>query len=439
MKHLNKIIYGVRILFVTVITVLTIFAIVGLMPSLSKILYLQLGPQLAKLFLDFSFKTLIIVLGALMFTFLFGRFYCSLICPFGLMQDFIGTVLNRKTGKTSNFYKARYLIAFIVFSLLFAGTVAGLKLLDPYTNFSIIVSNFFHSTSQLSLIMAIVIVLIITVLVFFKNRIFCTMICPVGTILGLFSKYGIYQLKMNSDCINCGKCEQDCPVGCIDGNIIDNERCIRCLKCLCSCPQHSVEYDMVKNNDVKFDISKRKFIINCAFAGIALIAVKNGFLWAKDNFQIIKKRPICPPGAESYEKLMDKCISCNLCVLNCKGKVLKSPDNDYNTVHLDFSSGKCEYDCNLCGKLCPTGAIKEMSLKEKQHCKIGTAQLNSSVCIGCCRCVDVCPTEALKFESNGRLPKLNEPLCIGCGACENTCPVNAISVIPLDEQIIIDM
>lgn len=440
-KTKNKIFYVLRISFAVLFFILTMFAFIGIIPNLQEIVYLQLGPNLAKLFSTFSILAIAIVLSILLVTFLFGRFYCSTICPFGLLQDFIGTVFGKKTGKASNYYKIRYIIALIVFAFLAAGSVILFKFLDPYTNFGLIVSNFLNSTSSLSLTHAVLVLVVVALLVILKNRIFCTTICPIGTILGLCSKAGIFKLHINSDCVNCGICEKECPAGCIDSNKIDNERCTRCLKCIANCSKQAIKYGKITKEEVKFDTSRRKFILGCAYFGIALATIKSGMLLAKEKLPKIKKTPICPPGAVSYGRFKSKCTSCNLCVTNCKGKVLKSPDSEHDTVHLDFSSGKCEYNCSLCNEICPTGALKKMSLKQKHYCQIGIAKIDYSKCLSCGSCIATCPTGALKKKEKAlsNTPELNSHLCIGCGACENNCGIKAITVEALDKQTIIDI
>lgn len=183
----------------------------------------------------------------------------------------------------------------------------------------------------------------------------------------------------------------------------------------------------------KFNSSRRKFILGGAILGVVLASAKVGQILSGKTLQLLKKKPILPPGAESYEKFVSKCISCGICVKNCPGKVIKEADFEYNTIHMDFKSGKCDYNCTVCNQICPSWALKKLKLEEKQNTKIGIAKLDSSKCIGCENCISQCPKGALKITENlgKKTPNINSNLCIGCGVCENICPANAIKIEPL--------
>jgi formate hydrogenlyase subunit 6/NADH:ubiquinone oxidoreductase subunit I len=108
--------------------------------------------------------------------------------------------------------------------------------------------------------------------------------------------------------------------------------------------------------------------------------------------------------------------------------------------------GYCEYNCTLCGQVCPTSAIKSLSIEEKKVWKIGIAYIDENRCIPfsmkteCLVCEEFCPIpeKAIVFRKVGgiRRPFVMEPLCIGCGACEAKCPLPdpAIVVINRDHK-----
>ncbi len=110
--------------------------------------------------------------------------------------------------------------------------------------------------------------------------------------------------------------------------------------------------------------------------------------------------------------------------------------------------GYCEFSCTLCGQVCPTGAIRKLSIPEKEAFVIGTAIFDKGRCLPfadqspCIVCEEHCPThdKAIKFKEvtvtnrEGNTVHLMQPyvipeLCIGCGICENKCPLPGHSAI----------
>lgn len=190
---------------------------------------------------------------------------------------------------------------------------------------------------------------------------------------------------------------------------------------------------MEDNEKDKINTSRRKFILGGAILGTVLASAKIGQVLSGKALQLLKKKPILPPGAESYDKFVSKCISCGICIKNCPGNVIKGADLEYNTIHMDFKSGKCDYDCTVCNQICPSWALKKLKLKEKQNFKIGQPKIDTEKCISCGNCAAECPKGAIKMkrDSSKKVPNAELSLCIGCGACENTCPVNAVKIEPL--------
>lgn len=431
--HGNKKPYIIRLVLAVICFSIAIFVFLTNIKPAAIIMSFNLGPALSKLFVDFSIITLIIVVFNLAAAFVFGRFYCSVFCPFGILQDFIGWIFRRKTGKTKNFPYIRYTIFAFCFAAMITGTTAVLRFFDPYSNFGNIITGFAdikHLTAYVWLPL-----LVITALVLWKNRIFCTTICPVGTLLGIFSKYGYNKLYISKDiCKGCGQCEKECPAGAIDSKqkTLDNERCTRCLRCVAKCPGKGILFGHIKE-EVKFEPSRRSFITAGIAAAAAIAVLAKGKDIAKNIVENLKKRPICPPGAGSVDEFTQKCTNCGLCVEHCKGKVLKKPDAEYETVHIDFSKGKCEFDCKNCSDVCPTGAIKKLSLKEKQNCRIGLVKMDKETCSKCGLCAHICPKGAIEARP-GQVPVYLPQKCIGCGACMQICPTHSIEIVSINKQ-----
>jgi len=105
---------------------------------------------------------------------------------------------------------------------------------------------------------------------------------------------------------------------------------------------------------------------------------------------------------------------------------------------MDFSSGFCNYDCTLCGEICPTGAIRLKDLDEKRQIRTGKSVFVIENCItytsgtDCGACSEHCPTKAVHmvpFKNGLVIPEINSEICTGCGACEYACPVRPLRAI----------
>lgn len=369
----------------------------------------------------------------LVLTLLFGRIYCSTLCPLGFYQELLIMLFKpfykKRPEKKSPHTVVGYFMAVILFGTLFGGTVALLRLLDPYS----ITGNALSGAAY-----GIIFIAVLTVLVFFKKRFFCTDICPVGAILGLLSRYSLFQIKIdNNSCKVCYLCEKVCPAGSIDvkNQTVNNETCIKCFKCLTHCQHSGISYQRKASKpkqQVAFNPSRRKFIIN----GVLLLALGAAFKGGVDlskNIAAKVKKIILPAGAVNPEKFANRCLNCNLCVANCPMKIIKKADKEIPVVHLEYGTKFCKYNCHKCSEVCPSGAIKKISLKEKQVTKIATAVINKNACIQCGLCVRECPRKVIT-KARGEFPQINESKCIGCGACQSVCPARAISMVAVEEQ-----
>ncbi len=428
----NKKPYIIRITCTILLFTLELLAFLPAGKPLAGLIQFNIAPAAARVITDFSITAIIIVGINLLAAFFFGRFYCSVFCPFGILQDIVGTFFRRKTGKTVNLPYIRYTVLAITFSFMLLGVTAVLRFLDPYSNFGNIVTGFVNiKTSSFAVFIPLAIII---VLVIWKNRIFCTTICPVGTLLGLCSKFSPKKLAISKDiCKGCGVCERECPTGAINSKEkeLDNERCIRCMRCIAVCPGDGISF--VTKEKEKFIPSRRTFITAGLVTAAAVTVFAKGKELALAIAEGLKKRPICPPGAGSVEDFVQKCTNCGLCVEHCKGKILKKPNEEYSTVHIDFSNGKCEFDCKNCSEVCPTGAIRKISLAEKQNCRIGLAKFNYEKCTKCGLCSAKCPKGAIVYQP-GKQPVYLASKCIGCGACESICPSGAIEIVAINTQ-----
>lgn len=452
-----------------------------------------------------------VVVGLVVLTLLVGRVYCSVICPMGVMQDIISWISGKRKKKQNRFSYSkevkwlRYgVLGFFVIALV-AGIGSLVALLAPYSSYGRIASNLFaplyrwgnnllaiiaaHIDSYAfyqtdvwlkslpTFIIAVVSFIIIAVLAWRNGRTYCNTICPVGTILGFFSRFSLFRPVINIQmCKNCSLCARRCKAACIDykNHKIDYSRCVACMDCLDNCKHGALklEYRLAKKNSIytsnsasstasstsenkqmkseKIDSSRRQFLTTTAlFAAAATVEAQtkkvDGGLAVIEDKQIPERAtPIIPPGAWSARHFAQHCTGCQLCVSECPNDVLR-PSTDLEKLmqpEMSYERGYCRPECTRCSEVCPAGAIKPITKADKSATRIGHAVWVKKNCIPmrdnieCGNCARHCPSGAILMvpsdpedETSIRIPVVNVERCIGCGACENLCPARPFSAI----------
>lgn len=417
--------------------VLAALAFAGLSAGTGSIIRVQFAPAFLSCFADFSCGVLAVTLLLLLLTFLFGRFYCTLLCPAGILQDLLSFVLRRKTRAPSDLPAVRYAAAGIVFGLLAGGCACGFLLLDPYSHAGRAAGAFLCGGAvPLALILAASL---------FRTRLFCSRLCPVGTLLGLVSAKGVFQISLRAEsCVKCGLCAKTCPAGCIDfkSGTVDNGRCIRCLNCFGVCAKKAVVFGLPPPRPA--DLSRRKFLLRASALAAGAAA---GFVLAKTGLSRLAaacaKTRILPPGAGDMERFAARCTGCQLCTANCPAHIIVPADGTAGPVSLDLSRGACRFDCKICSDVCPTGAIRKLTLPEKQRTRIALAEFHPETCLACLDdvscglCARACPVRAVKLHELGMPEGIRQELCLGCGACQQVCPATpkAMRIREVDVQI----
>lgn len=410
-----------------VVGIMAVLAFAGLFYPI-QVFDVQLTALLQRVLVDFSLFAAVLLAALLIISLLFGRIYCSMLCPLGLYQEFLMLLLRRRVPVQKN-RPYKYFLAAVVFGALIGGTAFLVRLIDPYTLFGSAASGAWLGLGVL---------LALAVLVWFRGRLFCSNICPVGVVFGLISKHALKQIYIEKDkCVSCGLCAAKCPTGSIDfkNKTVDNETCIKCFKCLGGCRRGGIHYGSKPSEKIAFNPARRRLLVSGAVVAVLALAVKGGVELGKTIAAKVKK-VILPAGAGNAEDFANRCLNCNLCVQNCPMKILKKADGDYPAVHVDYTDGFCDYDCNRCSAICPSGAIKRLTLAEKQKTQIGLVVINEEVCIKCGLCVMKCPRQAISRE-DGSFPLVDAGGCIGCGACKAACPVKAITIVPVEKQRIL--
>lgn len=414
--------YNIRLFIGSIFGLLSLVAFLGFYPL--KHLNIQIVPLFQRLIFDFSIISILLITILIILTLIFGRIYCSSFCPLGILQEIFSLIIKPESNSKKSYF-VKYIICLITLGALIGGSALLIRYIDPY--------SIFGSAITLS-IYGIAGIIVILALVFFKNRFFCTNICPVGTILGLISKVSLKKIYMNEECVSCGMCAKNCPAGCINHKekTVNNETCLKCFKCVSLCPKNAINYG---KQPVKFSFKRRQTILFMGALALLSAGYAAGLNLTKNIVQKVKE-VLLPAGAENQNRMANKCLNCNLCVNNCPNKIIVAADDNFDAIHLDYSKGKgyCDYNCKKCSEVCPSGAIKKISLEEKQKTRIGIAVI-SKECIGCGHCINACPVGAINIDKNKI--KIDGSKCIGCGKCATLCKMHAIKIFAVNDQHVI--
>ena len=435
-----------------------------------------------------ALNVVVIILLTLL-TIIFGRIYCSVICPLGVMQDLFGR-MGRKVKKHRYNYSAekkwlRYgMLSAFILSLL-AGVSSLVQLLAPYSAFGRIMAMVFQPLWKLGnnvlaeiaehydsyafysvdvwmkslpvLIIATLTLAMLFILAWRNGRTYCNTICPVGTVLSFLSRFSLLKIHFDTEkCRNCSLCTKNCKAACIDfkNHTVDYSRCIACGDCLESCRFGALKYGLATSSSISKDKggspSRRSFLLSSTLLATAAIAQEKdkifdgGYIDLEDKIAPERQTPLTPPGSLSAQNMALRCTGCQLCISECPNDVL-SPSTDL--MHLmqpvmSYERGHCRPECTRCSEVCPAGAIKPIDNEEKSSIQIGHAVWIKKNCIPltdgveCGNCARHCPAGAIEMvpsdpndEESAYVPAVNEQACIGCGACEYVCPARPFSAI----------
>ena len=406
-------------------------------------------------------------------TVLFGRLYCSVICPLGVMQDCVSWLGRKQKKNRYSYSKPKNWLRYTVLVLFIADLVVGIgaiaALIEPYSIFGRIVNSIVSPKGWVVPAVAVVTFIVIFILAWLNGRTWCNTICPVGSILGLLSRFSLFKPVIDTaKCNGCKKCARNCKAACInpEAHSIDCSRCVVCFDCLGNCKQGAITYRLsfpVKKSapakSADADLSRRAFLAGSLLAvGTAAVKaeetkVDGGLAEIIDKKIPERQTRITPPGSESARHMYQHCTACQLCVTNCPNNVLR-PSTDlkhFMQPESSYEKGYCRPECTTCGDVCPVGAISPLTVEEKASTQVGHAVWVRDNCVvltdevTCGNCARHCPTGAIQMvpldgegpaprdrrqeDRRRKIPVIDEERCIGCGACENLCPARPFSAI----------
>ena len=432
-------------------------------------------------------------LAVLLLSLVFGRAFCGWVCPMGALLDLSAKVVTSPARGNRTLWPGLplALLVFLVVAAAAGFSLAGL--LDPFSllvrglaqalhpMFHLLNVEFFTFTyrelppavnvvteplyqllrdtvlpaearvfhlASLSLVMLLAVLLLERV----HRRFFCRNLCPLGAMLGLVARFSALAGQGgDEDCGACRLCATGCRMGAIDeGRAISAARCNLCYSCANRCPRGVIRfsYGWPSGLGAPLSLSRRRFL------GLSLLAVAAGTV---KRVEAAARVPdpllIRPPGALAERDFLARCVRCGECIKVCIGNALQPAflqaglDGMFSPVVV-ARIGYCEYNCTLCGQVCPSAAIVRLSREEKQRLKIGHAWFDHDTCLPyakntpCMVCEEHCPVpeKAIRFrtvtvsDGDGLATELRQPyvvdhLCIGCGICETKCPLPGRSAI----------
>lgn len=442
-----------------------------------------------------------IVVGLIVLTLLFGRIYCSVICPLGVMQDIFSWMGGRAKKNRFKYTKPKTILRWVMLIIFVAMMVGGLGslalLIAPYSAFGRIAQNLlapvwqagnnllalvaervdsyaFYSTEICirgigTFVVAAVTLVVLAIVAWRHGRLYCNSICPVGTVLGVMSRFSLFRPIIDAEkCSGCNRCARNCKSSCINvqEHTIDYSRCVVCMDCIDTCNRGAVKYAMRKrqgkgqqapaNGSNQASASRRNFIM--ATGLLATSAVKaqemkldGGYATIVDKQAPPRENAITPAGSLSARNMTAHCTGCQLCVAVCPSQILRPSANlsTFMQPYVSYENGHCRPECNKCSSVCPTGAIRPITVEEKSSTQIGHAVWVKKNCVvvtddvECGNCERHCPSAAITMvpmdadnPQSKKIPAINAERCIGCGACEHLCPARPFSAIYVEGHIV---
>ncbi len=435
------------------------------------------------------YDTFSLAVGVIVATIILGRVFCGWVCPLGTLNNMVGALQKRRPPRAPlSLHWLKYcLLIFLIVASLFSLQLTGIfdpiallirsfslavypavsyatkAVFDTIFNFNIpVVVNasefiymifkklwlpfqqpFFLQSAFLGLLF-----LIILGLNLLEKRFWCKYLCPLGALLGVFSRFAFLQRSVSEGCNSCGACTFDCQGGAAPAlkEKWHHTECLLCMNCDDVCPQDSVRFGFFqKTQSAPLDLGKRR-VVGMILSGITIVPLVR-ITGINKQAGASEPKLIRPPGALEEKQFLTRCVKCGECMKVCitnglQPTLLEAGLEGIWSPILIPRIGYCEYRCTLCGQVCPTGAIRKLELPEKEKVKIGLAMIDKGRCLPyahatpCIVCQEVCPTPAKAIwlekakvmngngsELNLKQPHVDLELCIGCGLCEAKCPI----------------
>jgi polyferredoxin len=438
-------------------------------------------------------------------TLLLGRFFCGWVCPMGTALDGCRRLLftpRPDRGVAARWRRGKYylLIALLVgavFSLNLVGLFDPLSLLyrsltivfypafgygvekagltlyrlgPPVTYVSEPVYQFFKATllpfrPLVYLLPALTLVLFALAVAAERvdRRFWCRALCPLGALYGWLARFSRLRRRPTALCPDCGDCTDVCKMAAFASGKPARQlssECQLCLRCLDMCQKEDrVSFTWrSKAPRAPLDLGRRQVVTAMVAGAAAVPLIRLGSLAQRPDEFLIR-----PPGGQNEAEFLSRCIRCGECMKVCITNGIQPVWWDAGleglyTPRLLPRMGYCSHSCNLCGQVCPTGALPSLPLKVKQSTILGTAFIDRARCIpytegtDCLVCEEHCPVspKAITFVEQEvvnlqgervpiKLPIINVDRCNGCSHCEHVCPVGGAAAVRVKRSLRVEI
>jgi NAD-dependent dihydropyrimidine dehydrogenase PreA subunit len=419
--------------------------------------------------------------GILLVCLVFPRGFCGYICPLGTLLDGFDWLIGKRIGwfrvqRPGGWVHLRYyLLTAVLLGALCGVLLSGYMAALPVLTRGLLLTGgriqlgVMKGWSQVppatwSVYLSLVLFAAVFLLGLFGKRFWCRYVCPSGAVFSVFSLLRIGERKVEATCIGCGKCRASCPFDAIREDYTTRTLdCSFCQTCGGVCPAHAIKFTTRWNRDplrvpndppvVPRPLSRRGFITSGVAGMGTALGIRTGLVGAVPA----KTRPLRPPGSVPESEFLDLCIRCGECFKVCPGPVLQPAGLEsgwealWTPVVVPSHAG-CHQDCNFCTQVCPTHAIRPLSLQQKRKTPIGLAIINTRICLphagqrDCRLCFEECEAAGYhaiqmrpiklalgdippgvvsdaELEAMGSIeaPFVDADACTGCGLCEYRC------------------
>ena len=423
-----------------------------------------------------------VIVGLVLLTLVFGRVYCSVICPLGVFQDSISWLRAHKDKKAYQYKKEMKWLRYGVWVLFLAALIAGVhvivSVLAPYSAYGRMVQNllqplylwgnnllaliaeragsyaFYEKEVWLrsvpTLVIAVVTLVVIAVLAFKGGRTYCNTICPVGTTLGFFSRFAMFRPVIDeSQCVRCHSCEHKCKGQCIEITKervhIDYSRCVDCFNCIDTCPKGGLKYRFAWGSSTRKADSVHEVPLNEGSSTKKADSVHEGRR-AFIAGTAVALGAAALKGVEARAQEIAKKTDGGLAeILPKQEPVREVPVTPPGSKSVKDFYKHCT-GCQLCVAECPNNVLRPST--DLEHLMQPHMSFEKGFCRPeCTRCSELCPAGAIrkisreeKTQYHVGTAQVNPELCFmatgktTCGKCVQACPSGAIKLVPFGEH-----